>query len=158
MHLANINFKNKVGKFGLSSGNKGSKEKKLIQDSLEIWTQKLDNNLKQDPRDPSLKKQFERFKDTKKHVNSLSVLWDDSDFTLLDEDSNRISYNDLCDIIKGLHEHIRVLESDESYLDTNQEKYLELRRILNELNDSKMRFIRTVKNPYGLSRRRSKKI
>lgn len=158
MHIANINFQNRVGKFGLSSGNKGSKEKKLIQDSLDIWTQKLGENIKKEPNDNIKKKQYERFKNTKKHVNALAVLEDnDKDFELLDnEESNRISYNDICDIIKGIHEYIRVLENDGSYLDKNYEKYWELRRILSELNDQKMRFVRTVKNPYGLSRRRRK--
>ena len=154
MHLANINFQRKVGKFGLSSGGKGSNEKKLIQDSLDIDIQRLENRINSGRSDDQDKKDFERFKNTKKVVNSISVLVDDSDFELLDDESNRVSYDDICDIIDGLHEHIGVLERDDSYLTTNKEKYWELRRILSELNDEKMRFMRTVKYPQGFFRKK----
>lgn len=159
MLVSNVDFKNKRGKFGLSSGKKGRDEKKLIQESLDILSDKVDRDLEKEPTDHVKLKQKERFKRTKKSMGMLSVVEEDQDFfELLDEDSNSMSYNDVCDMVTGIHEHIKILESDGSYLtdENNRDKYLELRRILSELNDVKMNFVRTVKNPYGLSRRRVK--
>lgn len=154
MQIDNINFQRKVGKFGLSAGSKGSKEKKLIQDSLDFRTRKLENRVKEGKADSQDKQDFERFKNTKKVVNALSVLEDDSDFTLLDDESNKISESDMEDIMEGIYEYIGVLEKDGSYLDKNYEKYWELRRIVDELGEAKMRFFRTVKNPTGHYQRR----
>lgn len=157
MLISNVDFKNRRGKFGLSSGKKGRDEKKLIQESLDVLSTKLDKDLESEPTDNVKLKQKERFKRTKKSMGMLSVVEEDKDFELLDEDSNLIGYNDVCDMVRGIHENIKILESDGSYLNDNKEKYVELRRILSELNDTKMRFVRTVKNPYGLSRRRVKR-
>lgn len=154
MHIANINFQNKVGKFGLSSGSKGSKEKKLIQDSLDFRTQKLENRIKEGKADSQDKEDFERFKNTKKVVSRLSVLEDnDKDFELLDDESNKITESNIEDIMEGIYQHIGVLEKDGSYLDTNYEKYWELRRIVDELGEAKMRFFRTINNPKGFYQR-----
>jgi len=85
----------------------------------------------------------------------VSIVDEDQDFELLDEESNLISYNDLCDMIKGIHEHIKVLESDGSYLHENKQKYHTLRKILMDLNESRSLFVRLASRPQGLRRRKN---
>lgn len=153
MHLANIDFKSKVGKFGFSHGKKGKEEKELVQESLDILSQKVSNDLKREPNDPVKKKQIERFKHSKHDLNLLAIVDEDQDFELLDEESNLITYNDICDMIRGIHEHIAILERDGSYLGDNKEKYKDLRKILSGLNESRSVFSRTALRPQGLRRR-----
>lgn len=153
MHLANIDFKNKIGKFGFSNGKKGKDEKELVQESLDILSQKVSNDLMREPNDPVKKKQIERFKHSKHDLNLLAIVDEEQDFELLDEESNLITYNDICDMIRGIHEHIAIMERDGSYLEENKKKYKDLRKILSDLNESRSVFSRTALRPQGMRRR-----
>jgi hypothetical protein len=154
MLLSNVNFKTRTAKFALSSGSLGQEEKDLIEESIDMWTQKVDVALEIDPDDEELRKQYERFEDTKTHVTMLAILDSDDDFLLLDEEANLITYNDLADIMTSLNEHISIIETDGSYLTENMSKYETLNRLLSELNEQRTKFVRVPTRPFGLHGRK----
>lgn len=154
MQIANINFKQRTGKFALSSGANGTAEKQLILDSIDVWTIKITSSMVREPGNNEAKLQNIRFAKARFNFESLVILENDLDFELLDDATNIITYHDLADAMTAIHDHIRVLEDDGTYLTDNVEKYATLKRLLNELNETKTKFVRIPTRPMGLAGRR----
>lgn len=156
MQIANIDFKKKTAKFALSSGATGTTEKQLILDALNVWMLKQNNAIVREPNNSELSRQHSRFTRAIYDFTALTILVADEDFSLLDDETNLVTYNDLADAMTAINDQIRVYEEDGTYLTSNVTAYQTLQRLLSELNEVKTKFVRIPNRPQGLPGRKKK--
>jgi hypothetical protein len=154
MQIANIDFKQRTAKFALSSGATGTTEKQLILDALNVWMTKQNNAIAREPNNSELSRQHSRFTRAIYDFTALIILDADEDFTLMDDETNLVTYNDLADAMTAINDQIRVYEEDGTYLTTNLTSYQTLQRLLSELNEMKTKFVRIPTRPQGLPGRK----